>query len=251
MVDPAEVAAALEGGADIVDVKDPREGALGAATPGVLRAIRARVAAPAELSAALGDAPHLPGTLALAAYGAALCGAEYVKVGLLGSNQPDTAREMLVAVRCAALAANPAVRVVAVGYADAARVGALPIERLPAVAHDAGIHGVLVDTLVKDGTSSFRAAGEDAIAGFVDSARAAGLEVGLAGSLRFADLDLARRLGPDLVGVRGAACDGGRGGTVRAERVRRIREALGLTPPASPSSPHLPAAPAAAPDGAR
>ena len=41
-----EVDAALAGGADIVDVKNPAEGALGAPTPALLRAVRSRVAPP-------------------------------------------------------------------------------------------------------------------------------------------------------------------------------------------------------------
>ncbi len=73
---PHEVAAALEGGADIVDVKDPHAGALGAAGPDVLRAVASLVDGRASISAALGDGPHLPGALAFAVAEAVAAGAQ-------------------------------------------------------------------------------------------------------------------------------------------------------------------------------
>lgn len=235
VVSADEVAAALEGGADVVDVKNPAEGSLGAPVPSLLRSVRSLVAPPALVSAALGDAPHLPGTLALAASGAAVCGADYVKVGLLGSSHPVQARELLAAVCRAAVEANPRVRVVAVAYADAWRVGGLPPPALPAVAREAGAHGVMLDTGVKDGTSTFAALGITGVAAFLAEARSLGLMTALAGALGSDDLVRAGGMGVDLVGVRGGACDGGRGGRVSAARVRALREALGLSAPASPA----------------
>ncbi len=223
-----EAEAALAGGADVIDAKDPAGGALGAAGPAALRAIRALVTPPAQFSAALGDAPPLPGTFALAAYGAALCGADYVKVGLL-ARERKAALELLVAVRRGAEAADPKVRVVAVAYADAETAGAFPPLLAPELARAAGLHGVLLDTLAKNGGTSLSALGERDVGAFVRSAHAAGLEVGLAGSLTLADVPRALSLGPDLVGVRGSACDGGRMGRVSTARVRALREALEAT----------------------
>src|SRR5438094_10252622 len=56
VADASEGRAALLGGADVIDAKDPREGALGAVRPEVLRERRAAVGAARPLSAALGDA---------------------------------------------------------------------------------------------------------------------------------------------------------------------------------------------------
>jgi (5-formylfuran-3-yl)methyl phosphate synthase len=129
---------------------------------------------------------------------------------------------------------NPRVRLMAAAYADAARVGALPPADLPAVAREAGFHGVMLDTAVKDGVSTFSALGEDAVAAFVASAHARGLLAALAGALGQDELERARRLSADIVGVRGSACDGGRAGRVSAARVRALRAALapatGVTP---------------------
>lgn len=230
-----EVDAALLGGADIVDVKNPAEGSLGAPTPALLRAVRSRVAPPMELSAALGDAPHLPGTLALAAAGAAACGADYVKVGLFGSARPEQALELLLAVRQAAAEANPRTRLMAVAYADAARVGALPPRELPAIARRARAHGVMLDTAVKDGVSALAALGEAGCAAFFAEARDLGLATALAGALGPADLPRVRVLGVDIVGVRGSACEGGRSGALRAVRVRALRAAMHAPADASPA----------------
>ncbi len=50
-----EVAAALAGGADIIDAKEPARGSLGPVSPEVLQAIAARVPESMPLSVALGD----------------------------------------------------------------------------------------------------------------------------------------------------------------------------------------------------
>ncbi len=224
-MDADEARAALAGGADVIDVKDPAAGALGAADPVTLRAIRAVVTPPAELSAALGDAPGLAGTFALAAHGAASCGAEYVKVGLAGLRDADEALKLLAGVVRAAEQARPGTRVVAVAYADAARVGAFPTLAVPGVAREAGAHGVLLDTFAKDGTTSLYALGERDAGAFLYTAREYGLLAGLAGSLRLEHVARAAALGAELVGVRGAACVGGRLGRVDAARVRALKEA--------------------------
>ena len=221
-----EVTAALAGGADIVDVKNPAEGSLGAASPALLRAVGRCIEGRAALSAALGDAPHLPGTLALAAAGAAGCGAEYVKVGLLGSSRLDDAVTLLREVQRAATGGRTTTRVVAVAYSDAARVGGLPHGELPLAAARAGVHGVMLDTAVKDGASTLDHLGEAGVAAFVNEAHSLGLEAALAGALRLHEILWIAGLGAEVVGVRGSACDGGRAGRVSAARVRALREAL-------------------------
>jgi uncharacterized protein (UPF0264 family) len=101
------------------------------------------------------------------------------------------------------------------------------------VARDAGARGVLVDTADKAGPGLLGLLREDALAAWVAEAHAAGLLVALAGRLAAADLPVARALGADVAGVRGAACDGGRGGRVSPERVRALR-LLCAAPPRRP-----------------
>ncbi len=84
VVSSEEASAALSGGAEILDVKNPAEGSLGANFPDTIREIRTLAPEAVRVSAAIGDMPNLPGTAALAALGAASCKVDYVKVGLLG-----------------------------------------------------------------------------------------------------------------------------------------------------------------------
>jgi hypothetical protein len=93
-----EAQAALAGGADILDVKNPKEGSLGANFPWAIRAVADLAKGQVPVSATIGDLEFKPGTASLAALGAAVSGAEYVKAGLLGVKTPSQAEEMLVGI---------------------------------------------------------------------------------------------------------------------------------------------------------
>ena len=90
-----EAVEAVEGGADIVDVKNPKEGSLGANFPWVIRDIREITPEDKLVSATLGDVPYKPGTVSLAAMGAHVSGADYIKVGLYGTKDYDEAVEVM------------------------------------------------------------------------------------------------------------------------------------------------------------
>jgi len=228
VVDAEEARTALAAGVDILDVKNPREGSLGAPSPETVRRIRAMTPPDVPLSVAIGDMPNLPGTAALAAYGAARLGATYVKVGLWGVSTEDEAFALLRAVRTAC-SDFPNVRVVACGYADAGRLPHRPLAPLclPAVARAAGVHGCMLDTGLKDGRRLWDFLSEAELRAFVESAHAAGLFAALAGSLQAEDLPRVRDLGADVVGVRSAVCrDGCRTGPLDAGRLRRLRGLL-------------------------
>ena len=78
--------------ADIIDVKRPAEGSLGANFPWIIRAVRELSGKP--VSAAIGDFDFRPGGASLAAYGAAHAGADYVKIGNVqepGLHRPEVA----------------------------------------------------------------------------------------------------------------------------------------------------------------
>jgi len=224
VVDAAEARLAAAGGVDVVDVKNPAEGSLGAPAPGVIAAVRDVLPAGLPLSAALGDLPSLPGTAALAAFGAARSGAAYVKLGLWG---PSSVDEAVAVLRAARAAVDGDARVVAVAYADAVRVPSrpLPPSQLVAAAREAGVDGCLLDTAVKDGRGLLTWLAPEALAAFVADAHGAGLEVALAGELRAEDLAVVRATGADIAGVRSAACrDGRRTAALDPERIARLRE---------------------------
>src|SRR5262245_10813098 len=75
-----DASAAVEGGADFVDAKDPRSGALGPVSLGVLREIHGVVAGRRPVTAALGDiTDELTAERAAADF--SLAGASVVKIG--------------------------------------------------------------------------------------------------------------------------------------------------------------------------
>jgi uncharacterized protein (UPF0264 family) len=224
--DEVEAAIAVAGGADIIDVKNPDEGSLGAHSPNVIRAIADSVPPEIPTSASIGDVPNLPGTVALAALGAALCGVRFVKVGLLGARTPKEAAGLLEAIQRAFAKATGPVGLVACAYADAAHVGSLDPLVLPEVAAPFA-EGCLIDTAVKDGRRLFQCLPDDAIALFTARCRDRGLFSALAGCLTREQLPRARAHGADIVGVRTAACIGGmRGGTISLEKVKALKASL-------------------------
>ena len=221
----AEAVEAVNGGADIIDVKNPSEGSLGANFPWVIRRIREIVPRSIDISATLGDFPHLPGSASLAALGAAVSGTNYVKIGLLGSKTFDSALFLMENVNRAVKGYDPQIRVVVAGYADHARANTIDPMILPDVAKQSGCDLVMVDTFIKDGKRLFDFMDVEACRSFVESGHEHGLEVALAGSIKKNDVPTLTELGADVVGIRGAACSGGDrfGGTIKAEHVRNLK----------------------------
>ena len=200
---------AIAGGADIIDVKNPKEGALGANFPWVIKRIREITPRKIQVSCALGDVPNLPGSISLAALGAASLGVDYIKVGLYGFQTSKEAVFLLQNVNRAAKEYNPKIKVAAAGYADAERISSIDPMLIPEIASLAHVDLAMVDTGVKDGKSLFNFLSAKQLEKFVNSSHKLGLEAALAGSLRKQDLPVVYGLGADVAGLRGAACTNG------------------------------------------
>jgi uncharacterized protein (UPF0264 family) len=223
VISVAEAHEAMLGGAEILDVKNPAEGSLGAQPPYMIREIKNLASGRMNVSAAIGDMPYLPGTAALAALGAAVCGADFVKVGLHGPRSEAEAVTLLREVQQAVC--GYATAVIAAAYADFQRAGTLNPNCLPRIAATSGVKGCLLDTAIKDGRTLFDFITLQELRLLSEEAHAAGLLFGLAGALREQDLPPAHNLGADVVGLRTAACrDNLRSGPLEAARVRRLRQ---------------------------
>ena len=246
----AEAAAALAGGADVIDAKDPHAGALGPVSLNVLRDIHAAVAGAQPVSAALGDAAD-EAAIERHARAFTAAGALFVKVGFAGI----TRVERIAALTAAAVRGARVTSVVsppnrdqvapASGYADRGqpRAGVLvhasisairdtgvivvayvdtaaspaPLD-LVEIAARSGAVGVLLDTAHKSGPGLCDLVAPALLATWVAAAHDAGLAVALAGRLTADDLPFVRDAGADIAGVRGAACEGGRTGRVTADK---------------------------------
>ena len=211
--DEAEVA--LAAGADIIDFKEPRSGALGALPAEVIRTAIARIGGRRPLSATVGDLPMEPQPLARAVGNVHALGVDFVKVGL----REDPALASCLTALDAAAASG--VRIVAVLFADTAPDFAL-IER----ACDHGLAGVMLDTADKRRGTLRDFLDDTRLSEFVARARAVGLLAGLAGSLRASDIADLVALGPDYVGFRGALCSNGRAAELDPARTRAICAAV-------------------------
>ena len=210
--------------ADIIDVKKPSEGSLGANFPWVIQEIK-KIAGKKPVSAAIGDNEYKPGTAALSAYGAAHAGADFIKVGLKFDGI-DHAREVIEAVTTAVKRDFPEKSVVIAAYADFQRMGTISPLVISQMVADAGADVAMIDTGIKDGRSAFEFMDEVALIQFVEQNRELGLQTAIAGSLKFEDLDAVKRIGPDIIGVRGMVCGGDRSATIRAELVERAMKML-------------------------
>jgi uncharacterized protein (UPF0264 family) len=223
VVSAQEAREAMSSGAMLLDVKNPAEGSLGAQFPRVIREIRGIATRKIEVSSAIGDMPHLPGTAALAALGAAVCGADYIKVGLHGQRSEAEAIALMRAVKEAT--GGYKTSVIAAGYADYQRISALSPHCLPHVAQEAGVQGCLIDTAIKDGNTLFDYMTTEELTTLAQQAHSRGLLFGAAGALGEHQLSLLRVAGVDVVGLRTAVCrNGKRNGILDPIRVRNLLE---------------------------
>lgn len=233
----AEARIAVDAGADIIDAKEPAKGALGPVGAETLCAIGLAVAQRRPLSAALGEFRNDASGAAImgAAHAAARARVAFVKAGVY-----EACADTLM-IDCARLvemlqheAASDAHCDVVLGvYADLAETRDCAFEsvidvtiRTRPTGERFRIAGVLLDTISKDGRPLFDVMSFDRVATWVKTAHDAGLFVALAGSLAADHVGMARDTGADIMGVRGAACDGGRRGHVSTDRVRQLANAI-------------------------
>jgi len=226
-----EAVAALAGEADFVDAKDPLAGALGAVSEQVLREIREAVAGRRPVTAALGDATT-EGALEQMSRRFVAAGARFVKVGFAGINSGPRVAALIEAAVCGAKSADSEAGVIAVAYADGELSASVPPAALIQLSMRAGAAGILLDTANKGGPGLRGLMSERVLANWVSEVHRADLLAALAGRLTVEDIAFVLDAGADIVGVRGAACDGGRTGRVVMEKVSLLRATIERLTPA-------------------
>jgi uncharacterized protein (UPF0264 family) len=122
--------------------------------------------------------------------------------------------------------------IVAAAYADCDLARSLPPAQVARTLQ--GRYSLfLLDTHTKDGRSVFDHMSQAQLAQLAQQVRYSNARFALAGSLSMDCINKITRIAPDIVGIRGAACDGGRSGQVRVDRVAEFRAALHQTANAS------------------
>src|SRR6185312_11102162 len=156
---PAEACCAIDGGADIIDLKEPAQGALGRLSDRTIAAIRHDVAGRRPISATIGDLPLAPAPVLEAVRAMAANGVDIVKLGVFAGDAAAT-------VTALGGAARDGIRLAAVLFADRA-----PDFSLVARCADAGFYGVMLDTADKATGSLTRHLGAAELAHFIADAR--------------------------------------------------------------------------------
>src|SRR5262245_30766960 len=220
-----EAEIAIAAGSDVIDLKDPKAGSLGAvATPIVRQAVSA-IAGRRPVSAVCGDLPMEAETIRSKAEEIAATGVDYVKVGFFPSASAEACAKAL-----AALAGKT--KLIAVLFADLSPdFGLLP------VLAEHGFHGAMVDTADKSKGRLLAHLPPERIPGFVGRAKSLSLMAGLSGSLEAPDIPRLLPFGPDFLGFRGALCpETERNRAIDAEKVKEIRSLIPEEQPAGRSS---------------
>lgn len=219
-----EACAAADAGADLIDLKEPRDGALGGVAVAdvriIVQCLRARWRT-RPISATIGDLPMAARqdmTARVAAVGAT--GVDYVKVGIISdgprAHAPDSAGRLALA-----------------------HLASLPERTVPVLLCDQGIDvglvedavrygfpGVMFDTADKSGRTLFDCVDAETLARMIEFVRRSGALTGVAGALRLTDVPAIVALAPDFAGFRTALCSGGRTGVLDAGKVSALRAAL-------------------------
>ena len=209
--DEAEAEIALLNRADIVDLKEPARGALGAVDRGATSNIVSFVAGRVCVSATIGDLPMQPEMIRDAVLERAACGVDYVKFGLFPGGDQQGCLDALRPVAWR-------VHLILVLFTDR-----LPAFDAISAAAAMGASGIMLDTADKRTGSLVTHLGLREIACFITEARAHGLMVGVAGSIAVADVPELLALAPDLLGFRGALCHGSRNASLDAAACAAIR----------------------------
>jgi hypothetical protein len=232
LVSPADIEeamAAVRGGADIIDIKNPREGALGANFPWIIREIRDIIPQSVEISATLGDLEFKPGTASLAAFGLAKLGVDYVKAGFYGIVDEHQAIEMADMIKRSLEGSNA--KLVLAGYGDFKKIGSISPMKLPTIAAEVGAYGVMIDTALKNGRSLLANMKIDYLKRFIEDSHELDLTVALAGSLGYREILQLKKIKPDIIGVRSLVCDGDRvNGKISEKKVRELISRLRDSP---------------------
>ena len=227
VADAAEAGVVVQLGADVIDLKDARRGALGAVSLDIARQAIAAVAGRSETSAALGDPPYEEEALLAGVRALAAMGVNYVKLAVDAPTLHRLGEPLSRLARDVAL--------VGMMFADEK-----PDFALLAKLGKLGFKGAMLDT--RDKTRGRLIAHLEVVQlnQFCSQCRALNLMSGLAGSLEAPDVPRLLLVRPDVLGFRGALCHArDRQGAIDPHAVALIRDLIPRERPEADPSPKI------------
>ena len=212
---------AYQGGADIIDIKEPRHGALGAVPLDAMYCIVDELWEKCLISATIGDLPADPFAIEDQVMKTAETGVDYVKVGMFSRQHIDDCLPSLMSC------SREGVAIIVVLFADTE----FNIDDVIHSAKLSGLKGIMLDTARKGSGSLLQHQNIFQLEYFVNRSRQFGLLTGLAGSLSIEDVPTLIKVAPDYIGFRTALCsDRKRVGYVDKDAIREIRSAIPIPP---------------------
>lgn len=218
-----EAKIALQEDVDIIDLKDPSQGALGAVTTEVAQEVVKFISGQCLVSATIGDLPMQATLIGKAIATMASTGVDIIKVGVFD----DLTDEVIASLKQQAINGAKGINgkqftIVMVFFVDKG----LDSEKMSYLAK-AGIRGVMLDTADKMKGNLRTLMQDKELQSFVKQAKSYGLLAGLAGSLKASDISPLLELQPDYLGFRGALCqDNSRIQALNNSSVRNIRSLI-------------------------
>lgn len=213
--DLREAACVYANGADIIDLKEPDLGTLGAVPLAEIRHIVDELWEKCTISATVGDLPANAFTTINKVLQTAETGVDYVKVGIFSQHHLETCLPKLI--HCT----NQGIAIVAVLFADVR----LDIDFAVRAASRARLKGVMLDTARKNSGGLLQQKKPSQLDHFIRLAKCNGLLTGLAGSLKINDIPTLLQLNPDYLGFRTALCAAAdRSGKLDMNAIRQVRE---------------------------
>ncbi len=207
-----EVELVLEANVDIIDLKQPQFGALGALPIELVKEIVEKVAGRCPVSSTIGDLPMDADVIFNAVWTMEKTGVNFVKIGFFPEGN-----WLEIIQKLSKLTAN--VKLIAVLFADTR-----PDFSIISALQKAGFSGVMLDTMQKQNESLTQVMSHEMIAKFVELTKKQTLICGLAGSLRLENIAELLPLNVDYLGFRGALCvENNRVGILDLDALQQIR----------------------------
>lgn len=212
----AEAQVALENGVDIIDLKDPAAGALGALPLNQIEAIIDFIDGQKLVSATIGDVPMQAEVIFDCVTKLANTKVDFIKIGFFQSDNYQSTLDKLKSITA------KRVKLIAVLFAEYEYSDALIM-----AIQQAGFNGVMLDTAQKDGnTFMYHRCAVDCKE-FAKKVLELNMSFGLAGSLQLQHVVAAKKLNPTYIGFRGGVCnEDKRELGLNLGKIRAIRKAL-------------------------
>jgi uncharacterized protein (UPF0264 family) len=216
-----EAKIALESGADIIDLKEPRLGALGALPIETVQAIVTYVKnmknADTKLtSATIGDLPMQPELLLTHVARLATTGVDIIKIGFFHMDDYQLCLDALKSLT------QTGQRLMAVFFAEIT----YPQSLIAAIKH-AGFIGVMLDTSKKNGLTLLDYYSQEQRMVFAKTVLGHDLQLGLAGSLKLQHVALIKEVNPHYIGFRGGVCENNqRELALDAEKIKAVSKVM-------------------------